>query len=198
MDARIQRRVAVVLYPGCIFFEISAVSELLADRCEVKFLSSHDSIHVASNGSRILTDGILVDPRELSDGFDAIIVPGGNPDSIVEPHTVDSFITCAYDSGAIIAGICAGSLVIANAGLTMGVRITHNYTDRYAPPEIVAAAAPIFDGSIYEESDVVVDSNVITAQPWASIKFAATVARQLGVLSQDEYAAYLGSHRQEN
>jgi putative intracellular protease/amidase len=71
--------------------------------------SSHDSIHVASNGSRILTDGILVDQRELSDRFDAIIVPGGNPDSIVEPPTVDSFTRRAYNSGAIIAGICAGN-----------------------------------------------------------------------------------------
>jgi putative intracellular protease/amidase len=196
MGAPIQRRVAVVLYPGCIFFEIAAVSELLADRCEVKFLSSHDSIHVASNGSRIMTDGRIDELAGSLPNFDAIIIPGGNPDSIIATHTVDAFIQRAYGAGAIVAGICAGGLVIANAGLTTGIRITHNYTDAYAPPEIVAVAAPIFDGSVYEDADVVVDENIITAQPWASIKFAATVARQLGAISEDEYASYLSSHRE--
>jgi putative intracellular protease/amidase len=108
MDAAIQRRVAVVLYPGCIFFEIAAVSELLADRCEVKFVSSHDPIHVASNGSRIITDGRIDEVGRLPVHFDAIIVPGGNPDSIIEPHNIDAFIQRAYNNGAIIPGSALG------------------------------------------------------------------------------------------
>ena len=82
-----------------------------------------------------------------------------------------------------MAGICAGNLVLASAGLLKGMRATHNYTPEYAPSEKVAATAAYWEGILFERADLVEDGKRITAQHWAHEKFAAAVARQLGIVS---------------
>ena len=67
-----------------------------------------------------------------------------------------------------MAGICAGALVLARAGLLRGRRATHGYTAEHATAEVVACTAPIFEGIRFERADVVVDPPFITAQYWAA------------------------------
>ena len=85
--------------------------------------------------------------------------------------------------------------MIARAGLLKGRRATHNYTAEHAGPEVVACAAPIYDGIVFQRADVVVDAPFITAQHWAHVPFAAAVARSLGLLSEAEAAQYLQRQR---
>lgn len=78
-----------------------------------------------------------------------------------------------------MAGICAGSLILASAGLLKGMRATHNYTQEFAPPEVVALTKHFWDGITYEYADVVVDRQVITALPTAYRRFAEIVRDEL-------------------
>ena len=186
-------RVSVLLYPGCIVFEIAAVLELLARSCELRCFTPDAQPHAASNGTRLLADGSYADAVVYE--ARCVIVPGGNPDAIIEPGSANACLIAAHRRGALLAGICAGSLVIARAGLLKGRRATHNYTLEHTSADVVACTAPIFDGIVFERADVVVDAPFITAQHWAHVPFAAAVAQQLGVMSPAEAAQYLQRQR---
>lgn len=186
--------VGVLLYPGCIFLEIAPVTELLADHgCAVEYFTPDGAGHRASNGAAIAPAGSFADLAAAPP--DAVVVPGGNPDAIIDPGTATPCLRAAHAHGALVAGICAGGLVIARAGLLQGRRATHNYTAEHAAPEVVACAAPIWDGIHFVRADVVVDGPFITAQYWAREKFAAAVAQALGALSREQAAAYLAKRR---
>jgi putative intracellular protease/amidase len=183
----------VLLYPGCIFFEIAAAVELLARRCEIAYFTPDGTTHAASNGARIAADGSYADAAATD--ARCVIVPGGNPDAIIDPGTANACLIAAHRRGAWLAGICAGSLVIARAGLLRGRRATHNYTAEHATADVVACAAPIYDGIVFERADLVVDAPFITAQHWAPVPFAAALAQAAGVLSADEAMHYVRRQR---
>lgn len=174
--------VAVLLYPGCIFGEIAPALELLAPHCALQVLTPDGAPHAASNGTRLLADGRYGDAvgRPLA----AVIVPGGDPDSIIDPGHANALLHSAHERGALLAGICAGVLVLARSGLLAGRRATHNYTDEHTTPEVLACTDPIFAGLRFERADLVVDPPFITAQWWARVNFAAAIAQALGLLDE--------------
>lgn len=176
--------VAVLLYPGCIFFEVALAAEVLAARARLQWLTPDGATHEASNGSRISADGAY--DRLLHERYDAVLVPGGDPGSILLPHPQPAAgLQAQAEGGALVAGICAGNLVMAACGLLRGRRGTHNYTAEHASAEAVAAVAQHWDGLQFERADLVTDGALITAQPWAYRAYAAAVARALGVLDED-------------
>ncbi len=187
---------AVLLYPGCVFFEIALAVELLAESHDVRYFTPHGERHVASNGAFLVPHGSYGSLAAAA--VVCVLVPGGNPDAIITGGLANECLVAAREHGAIMAGICAGNLVLASAGLLRGKRATHNYTVEYAPAEIVAVTAPLWEGMAFERADVVVDDGVITAQPWAYVEFAAAVAKKLGILSAAKVDRYIAYHRRTN
>lgn len=174
--------VAVLLYPGCIFFEIALAAETLA-QCGARlvWLTPQGLPHTASNGARIGIDGDYTQLRTLRPA--AVLIPGGDPRAILLPdNLVQRHLEAVQAQGALLAGICAGNLVLAASGLLRGRRATHNYTPEFAPPDKVAATAAVWAGMAYERADLVEDGPIITAMPWAYRAYAAAVARRLGHL----------------
>lgn len=184
-------RANILLYPGCIFLEIAPAAEILAEHCDVGYFTPKGEMHEASNGLRVIATGSYAHAAERAT---CVVVPGGNPDSIIEPETASECLRAAHRGGAVIAGICAGALVLARAGLLRGRRATHSYTPEHASAEVVACTAPIFEGICFERADVVVDLPFITAQYWAAGKFAAAIAQAMGLFSAQDAAAYLGRY----
>lgn len=173
-----QKRVAVLLYPGCIYAEVATAVRTLSARCEVRHFTPDGSALTDASGRTLAAQGSYADLE--NDRFDCVLVPGGDPRSIVPEQTATAALQRAADQGALMAGICAGNLVLASAGLLRGVRATHNYTLEYVPAERVTATAHFWDGMVFERADLVEDGKRITAQHWAHEKFAAAVARHLG------------------
>ncbi|QTN27937.1 DJ-1/PfpI family protein [Rhodoferax sp. AJA081-3] len=172
-----RRKVAVLLYPGCIFFEVALATELLAKSFDVLFFTPDGMQHLASNGSVLQAFGSYADLESLE--VACVLIPGGDPGSIIPQNTATQCLQAASARGSVMAGICAGNLVLASAGLLRGVRATHNYTLEHATPEAVQATESFWEGIVFERADTVVDGRFITAQPWACVKFAAAVARSL-------------------
>ena len=174
--------VAVVLYPGCVFFEIALAVETLAAACTIGYYTPDGGEHRASNGAVLRATGSYADLRAADAA--AVLIPGGDPQRILLP---DNLIAPALQALAardtVLAGICAGNLVLAACGLLRGRRGTHNYTTEHASHEQVAATAALWQGLRFERADLVRDGSLITAQPWAYRRYAAAVARQLGVLT---------------
>jgi putative intracellular protease/amidase len=182
------RRVAVLLYPGCIFFEVALALEVLAPAVAIDFYTPDGQPHQGSNGASISAANSFQALAKAK--VSAVLVPGGDPGSILVPDRPASHpLQVQASNGALIAGICAGNLVIAAAGLLHGRRGTHNYTAEYARPEQVSTTEPYWEGMAYVRADIVQDGPIVTAQPWAYRKFAALVGHELAVLSASEAAA---------
>lgn len=193
MSIAMRRRVAVLLYPGCIFLEIAPLLEVLASECELSFFTPDGAVHDASNGTRLIANGAFAQACDAP--LDCVVIPGGNPDSIIDAGSANHCLASACERGALLAGICAGALVIARAGLLRGRRATHNYTAEHTTAEVLACTDPIFEGIVFERADIVVDQPFITAQHWAKTKFAAAVATALGVFSPEQAERYLRRER---
>lgn len=177
-----RRPVAVLLYPGCVFQEIALAVEVLAPHRPLRYLTPDGAVHQASNGARLQADG---DYGWLDTGaVAAVLVPGGDPGSIVPSGHARAGLQAAAARGAWLASICGGNLVLAAAGVMDGCRGTHNYTAEHASPEAVALTAPYWAGLRFERANLVVDAahRRITAQPWADRDLAAALAQALGVL----------------
>jgi putative intracellular protease/amidase len=188
-----RRRAAVILYPGCVFFEIALAAELLAKTFEVQFFTPHGEQHSASCGANLAPHGAYAG---MSAPLPAVVlVPGGDPGSIIPTSQATSCLQEAYRNGAVVAGICAGNLVMASAGLLVGARATHNYTEEHASAEAVAFTRPFWQGVLFERSDVVVSGRLITAQPWAHVQYAAAVGVAVGLLSQGQAHQLVAYHR---
>lgn len=151
--------VGVLLYPGCIFFEIAAAVELLAPRCRLLYATPDGADHPTSNGSLLRPQASYADLEEAP---------------------------------------LQALLVLADAGLLRGRRGTHNYTAEFAAPEVVDFVARYWDGLHFERADLVLDGRVITAQSWAHVRFAATVARELGLLDAEQAEAHVAYHRRQH
>lgn len=177
--------VAVVLYPGCVFFEVALAAEVAAAKFPVRAYSPDGNAHAASNGLAVEVAGSFGDLS--STPAKAVLVPGGDPRSILVPRALASeALQFQHNSGALIASICAGNLIVAASGLLVGRSGTHNYTVEHTSAEKVAATASYWNGMKFTRADLVRDGAIVTAQPWAYRKLAAEIGVALGLLDQDE------------
>lgn len=188
--------VAVLLYPGCVLAEVvEAATRLRNEGAEVHWVSP--------DGSPVLDQsGLAMSPGSDIDGLSAIqldglVVAGGDPAAVMGDNAVRSLVRrCATDG--IVAGICAGVLVLADAGVLDGSTATHNYRAPWAPPEVATFVAELFANVTVEPDPsigVVIDGSVITALPNAAAEFSIATCRSLGVYD-DEQASQLTRHLQ--
>jgi len=189
------RKAIVILYPGCAFFEIALAAEVLAGAMEVAFYTPDGNPHVSSTGAVILPTGSYEDAEVEHHLHGIVIVPGGDPGSIIPEAKAHRLLQSSRGSGAAVAGICGGVLVLASAGLLADVRVTHNYTTEFSSEESVAFTERYWKGCIYERADVMVDKNIITAMPWAYVEFAAAVALAVGTMTLAEASSFVSRHR---
>lgn len=189
-------RVALVLlYDGCTIVEVAEVATRLADNgIPVRFVSHDGHAVVDRSGLRMQPDYAVGEAH--AELVSAVIVPGGDPASVMGNDRVELFLTQAVMNDVIVAGICAGVLLLAAAGVTEHRHITHNYRSPWCPASREAAVAHHWLETNVEEDravGVVRDGNLITALPNASIDFAMTVCVATGVYSQ-ERAAQMARH----
>jgi putative intracellular protease/amidase len=173
----------VLLYEGCTVAEVvETATRLKMLGVRVEFLGRSDETLRDESGLRMIPDRALrnVDPAALS----VVVVPGGNPDSVIEDPGVLGWLRRASEAGVLVAAICAGVALVAAAGITTGRRITHIYRPPWAPPELVGAVEHLWAGAAVEGDSkigVVRDGNLVSALPNASVDFAMEVLVALGL-----------------
>jgi 4-methyl-5(b-hydroxyethyl)-thiazole monophosphate biosynthesis len=103
------------------------------------------------NGIRLIADRILADCRDNL--FDLVVIPGGPGHTTLaqDPRVLELLRTHAA-AGRLIGSICAGPVVLEEAGVLEG----HAYTSH----PVTADALPGRD----QKQPVVVDRNIITSQ----------------------------------
>jgi 4-methyl-5(b-hydroxyethyl)-thiazole monophosphate biosynthesis len=147
------RKALVILADGCEEIEAVTIIDLLR-RAGIE-------VTAAGLGKREITGShdivIRADmPLEKSfDTFDAVVLPGGMPAtaSLADSVDVGALISAAFQSGALVAAVCAAPLVLARAGILDNKRFT-------CYPGI---EKDIAHGHCVAEP-VVIDGNVITGR----------------------------------
>jgi putative intracellular protease/amidase len=169
----------VVLYPGCVFYEIAAAISLLGSGQKVAIASPNGKAVIVAEGIEIQAT-YNYDEVDVSN-LKYALIPGGDCESAMNRPDLNSLLKeIANLPGCLMGGICNGALVLANAGLLNGVKCTHTAIPKYAPvpefQELLEFATPRFASSIYIDQDVVVDGRIVTAKPWAPVAFAVQMA----------------------
>lgn len=164
----------IVLAEG--FEEIEAITVIdilrrLKIRCDICGLNT---IHVkGAHGIELKVDNIFsqMDFNE----YDVLILPGGMPgaDNLKSDRRLIDLLVKYNDEGKLIAAICAAPIVLKEAGIIKGKKITS-----------FPACRPEFTESIYFEAPAVQDNNIITGRgPGAAAEFAFMIAGN--IIGQD-------------
>lgn len=174
---------AVLLYDGCTISEVAEIATRLAHwNVRVEYVARKVEELRDQSGLRMLPDRSLdeVDPAGLS----VLIVPGGNPDSVIDDPAVLAWLRRANGAGVLVGAICAGVALVAAAGVAAGRRITHNYRSPWAPPELVDAVGHLWRDAVVEEDrkvGVVRDGNLISVLLNFPVDFAMEILVALGL-----------------
>lgn len=105
------------------------------------------------------------------DGFDMIILPGGQPgtDNLTNDARIHRLLADFQAAGKLIGAIGAAPTILAAAGLLKGKRATSDpgYSSK-------------LEGAVYEDRTVVTDGNIMTSQgPGTAIAFALAIVTRL-------------------
>jgi len=111
--------------------------------------------------------------------YDALIIPGGDPDVLLDRDEVSALIREFNNCGKLVGAICAAPVHLARAGVLAGKRYTTSLREN---------RRGLFDWSRNTGEPVVVDGNIVTGKGEAFVHFAFTVLEQLGAYQDIAHA----------
>lgn len=128
------------------------------------------------HGIKVLSDLTLNSPNLNS--YDGIVLPGGMPGTLNLKNSIRviELVKEYYSNGKIVASICAAPIILEEAGIIKGRKVT-SYPDFKEK----------LGNSIYSEDIVVEDENVLTSRgPATALPFAFSILRKLGLNEEAE------------
>lgn len=167
------KKVALFIENGSEELELIAPLDIMRRaNLEVDVISANNEDFITSaHNVKIMADKKINEVNNILD-YDAIVIPGGMPGSTLlrDNKKIIEFYQKMYNSGKLVAAICAAPIVLSAAGITDDKEVT---------------SYPGFDKEInykHYNSDkaVVIDKNVITAQgPAVAILFGYEIVNYL-------------------
>ena len=167
------KKVALFIENGSEELEFIAPLDIMRRaNLEVDLISANNEDFITSSHNiKILADKKIEEVNNILD-YDAIVIPGGIPGSTLlrDNKKIIEFYQTMYNSGKLVAAICAAPIVLSAAGITDDKEVT---------------SYPGFDKEINyknynSEKAVVIDKNVITAQgPAVAILFGYEIVNYL-------------------
>lgn len=145
---------------------------------------------VTSSGGMLVTPQLALEEIVL-DELDLLMVCGGSHWQSGKAPDLGPLLRAARDKNIVLAGICDGTRVLAQAGVLDNVRHTSNSADNLLQTGYAGAA-------LYQDVPwAVADQRVVTAAGTAPVSFTREVLRSLGI-DDDNLAAYLTMHGAEH
>ena len=167
------KKVALFIENGSEELEFIAPLDIMRRaNLEVDLISANNEDYITSSHNvKIIVDKKIEEVNNILD-YDAIVIPGGMPGSTLlrDNKKIIEFYQTMYNSGKLVAAICAAPIVLSAAGITNDKEVT---------------SYPGFDKEINyknynSEKAVVIDKNVITAQgPAVAILFGYEIVNYL-------------------
>ena len=161
----------VLLYPGCIAFEVLLACELLNSKFPVEIVTLDGNDHVASNGMIIKSSKALSGASPAD--YKVALFPGGDPEAVIGNTQLNQFIQSLNSNQSILAAICAGPVILDQAGVLAHKKIAHGYKGTQLEWLIEKG---FFKNVSMTDHLTVTEGNIVTARPEAFIDFAVQVA----------------------
>lgn len=167
----------VLIYDEYVHFEVEVACTLLKSAGEVITVGLDGKAKRSSSSFNVLPDRLLseVDVADV----DIFIIPGGDPNSEeLRSDELVEFLRDLHEKKKNIAAICSAPIHLAKAG----VLDDRKYTTSLEPEEY-----DIFDSKNFENKDLVVAGNIITAMGTAYVEFGIEIFnRVVGFDTNDE------------
>lgn len=167
------KKVALFIENGSEELELIAPLDVMRRaNLEVDVISANnEDFIISAHNVKIMADKKIEEINNILD-YDAIVIPGGMPGSTLlrDNKKIIEFYQTMYNSGKLVAAICAAPIVLSAAGITDDKEVT---------------SYPGFDKEINyknynSDKAVVIDKNVITAQgPAVAILFGYEIVNYL-------------------
>lgn len=146
---------------------------------------------VMSAGGMLVTPNLAIEAIEL-EGLDVLIVCGGTIWQTDQAPDVSALVKAAHEQGVIVAGICDGTRVLAQAGILNSVRHTSN-----TPENLIDVQGYTGSAQYQDVPYAVADQRVVTAAGTAPVSFMAEILSTLGIGGED-LDEYLAMHAEEH
>ena len=167
------KKVALFIENGSEELELIAPLDVMRRaNLEVDVISANNEDFITSaHNVKIMADKKIEEINNILD-YDAIVIPGGMPGSTLlrDNKKIIEFYQTMYNSGKLVAAICAAPIVLSAAGITDDKEVT------YYP----GCDKEINYKNYNSDKAVVIDKNVITAQgPAVAILFGYEIVNYL-------------------
>ena len=166
------KNIAILLEEG--FEEIEAIVPIdVLRRLEFNVILAGKSLQIAGAHSVEMKADSLISQLKYKE-LDALILPGGLPGStnLRDNPDVIRLVSEMYNSGKLVAAICAAPVVFAEAGIMSGKKST-GY-----PMDMLKQA---LSDAHYTAERVEQDGNIITGKgPGAAFEFSVAIASYMG------------------
>jgi len=172
-------KIALFYYDEFSEFEV-VIACLIFRRYDLITVALENREYKSEEGQRFLVDEIIADVD--LDSIDLLIIPGGEPQPLVDNFALKNFVEAFVTKGKKVAGICGGAALLAGLGVLKGKKCTGLSSGRNHN----IPANQYFSESIFLDDHVVVDGNMITAQGQAYVEFAFELARQMELSEKEE------------
>lgn len=172
-------KILVFMYNDMADFEVTYATHLLGHELSKEIVPcAYDKNPVKSKGGMIYMPAVTVGEAECRD-YEGLLIPGG-----WNPVVKDEFLTLInefYNSGKLVAAICAGPRFLAKAGVLSKVKYTTSIVewDQSRREQFNNEDDP-FPRENFIDTRVVRDKNVITSKGISFVDFAIEVADYFG------------------
>lgn len=173
-------KIALFYYDEFAEFEIVLACLLLHHKHDIISVALENKVYISEEQQRFCVDMAINDID--TDSIDLLVIPGGNPTSLVDSLELKCFVEDLVRKNKIIGAICGGASLLAGLGVLKGKKCTGN-TSGVKPSD---DEYKYFSESILSDEQVVVDGNIVTAQGQAYAEFAAELANQMGLFKNAE------------
>jgi 4-methyl-5(b-hydroxyethyl)-thiazole monophosphate biosynthesis len=170
----------ILYFDGFCEFEIVLCA--LQFREHYSAIALENRVYVSEGKQKLLPDQVIdeVDPKEV----DLLIIPGGNLSHLYDNEKLKRFMHQIDENDGVIAGICAGSFLMAQYGLLESKRCTGSSSGL----AVGEADMTLYDNSIIVHEDVVIDGNMITSTGQAYVSFAYELCKLMKIYRSEREA----------
>ena len=174
-----EQRAAVLLADGFEEGESLFVIDILR-RASIGCDSVSIDQEMVRGGHDIYVKADRIISKEIFDDYDMVVIPGGMPGAanLRDCELVIDWVKKFDEEKKYVAAICAGPMVLKQAGISTGRTLTSYPADKYRD---MFADAQYIDDNAKMEQMVVTDGNLITSRaPATTFPFAYKLVEVLG------------------
>ena len=144
---------------------------------DTKFATPDGKPVTSSGGMRVTPDMAVsdIDPQAI----DALVVNGGTAWSQPDAPDIGAILRATNDAGKTVAGICDGTLTLAQAGLLDTIAHTSNSAENLPPTGYKGAA------HYQDQPEAVLSGRIVTAPGTAPVSFMGAVMQTLGLRDEN-------------